>query len=142
MPLKIAPGMSGEHVFLVGFDDDGKPGVALLSGQVGNIVSADPVNVVIVLDSPSLPTDVDIKQDDGTVVPAGTVSQASGMLSIPPGAPNSTVNVTGSVRNSDGTQVLDDTGAPVGDLVDVVTIQATPKLLKREGVLFSNASSA
>jgi hypothetical protein len=133
--LKIGLKQSDDF-FVVGFDDANNPGVALLAGQVVTVTSADPSTVVIAQDASPRPTTADFTAGNGVVVPAGTVTQASGKVSAaqPPAQENVPVTVTSHIANADGSAVVDDTGAPIADISD--TVEVIPALLKSEGILF------
>lgn len=134
MPLKISPTQSDDF-FIIGKDDAGNPGVALLPGQVVAVTSADPLTVVIALDAVARPT------LGAAGVPDGTATLASGKVKAasPVAQMNVAVNCTAHIANADGTPVLDDTGAAVADQVDTVTVQAG--LLKTIGELFGTATA-
>ena len=136
MPLKMTKGQTDKY-FIVGLDANNAP-VALLPGQVVTVTSADPASVVITPDATALPTDADYSLLDGTLVPKGSITQQSGTVSFGPSAVIGTaVNVTNSIKNSDGTPVLDDTGAVIADETDTVTqIPAPGGVLRKEGELF------
>jgi len=139
MPLKMTKTQTDKY-FIVGLDDNNQP-VALLPGQVVTVTSADPASVIITPDATAQPTDADYALLDGTKVAAGSVTQQSGVVSFGSAAVvNTAVNVTNSIKNADGTPVLDDTGAVIGDATDTVTLIAAPGgQLKKEGELFGTA---
>jgi hypothetical protein len=136
MPLSMSLKQT-DKCFIVGQDDSGAPGVLLLPTQVVTVTPAD-ATVVITKDATSLPTDADYKLADGTLVPKGTATQFSGLVAF--GANpvvGAAVNVVLSIKNADGSAVNDDSGAPITDLTDTVTLVAAPLgQLKKEGELF------
>src|ERR1700730_7485750 len=136
MPLSMSL-KATDKVFIVGLDDNDDPGVPLLPTQVVTVTPADGT-VVITKDATPLPTDADYKLADGTVVPKGTVTQFSGIVAFGPNPVlNAAVNVVRSIKNTDGTPVLDDTGAVIADTSDTVTLIPAPLgVLKKEGELF------
>jgi hypothetical protein len=136
MPLSMSLKQT-DRVFIVGQDDSGAPGVPLLSTQVVTLTPADGT-VVITKDATPLPTDADYKLADGTAVPKGTVTQFSGVVAFGPNPVlNAAVSVVRSIKNTDGTPVLDDTGVAIADTTDTVTLIAAPLgVLKKEGELF------
>ena len=110
--------------------------MALLPGQVVTVTSADPATVVITADATARATVGAAGATDGTATLAsGKVAAASA-----PAQPGVPINVTASIKNADGSPVLDDTGAAIADQVDTVTIQ--PNLLKAIGELFGTATAA
>jgi hypothetical protein len=141
MPLRIGTAQVDDW-FAIGRADDGTPGVPLLDTQVATATSADPLTVIIGKDAITRNTQVAGTLADGTVVPPGTVTQASGKVSAakPPAQVNVPINVTLHLANTDGTPVLDDTGAPIADVVDTVTV--VPGLVKSEGMLFGAPAAA
>jgi hypothetical protein len=136
MPLSMSLKQT-DRVFIVGQDDSGAPGVLLLPTQVVTVTPAD-ATVVITKDATSLPTDADYKLADGTLVPKGTATQFSGIVAFGPNpVVGAAVNVVLSIKNADGSAVNDDSGAPITDLTDTVTLVAAPLgQLKKEGELF------
>jgi hypothetical protein len=136
MPLKMSLKQT-DKVFIIGQDDNGAPGVPLVSGQVVTVTPAD-ATVVITPDASAAATDADYDLADGTLVPKGTISQFSGIVAFGPNPVlNAAVNVVLSIKNADGTPVNDDSGAPIADLTDTVTLIAAPLgQLKKEGELF------
>jgi hypothetical protein len=136
MPLKMSLKQT-DRVFIVGQDDSGAPGVLLLPGQVVTVTPGD-ATVVITPDATPVATDADYKLADGTLVPKGTATQFSGVVAFAPTAVvNAAVNVVLSIKNADGSPVVDDTGAVIADTTDTVTLIAAPLgVLKREGELF------
>lgn len=134
MPVKLGTGFSDDY-FIVGLDDDGKAGLALLPGQVVTVTSADPATVVVTPDATPRAT------VGAAGAPDGTASLASGKVAAAasPAQVGMAINVTASIKNADGSAVLDDTGAAVADQVDTVTIQ--PHLLKAIGELFGTATA-
>jgi hypothetical protein len=136
MPLKMSLKQT-DKVFIVGQDDSGAPGVALLPGQVVTVTPAD-ATVVITPDASPAATDADYNLADGTLVPKGTATQFSGLVAF--GANpvvGAAVNVVLSIKNTDGSAVNDDTGAAITDQTDTVTLVAAPLgQLKKEGELF------
>lgn len=133
MPLQMSAGQT-DKVFIVGLSKSGKPGVKLLTGQVVT-VTPENATVIITPDASPLPTDADYALADGTPVPAGTATQFSGTVSLDPTAiDNAPVNVTSSIKNADGSPVLNNEKQPIADLVDSVT--QVPGLLESEGELF------
>jgi hypothetical protein len=134
MPLKLSP-TNSDTFFIIGKDDSGNPGVALLPGQSVSVTSADPSTVVITMDSPAKPTLGAAGVPDGTLTLAsGTVKAASPVAQM-----NVAINVTAHIANADGNPVLDDSGVAIPDQVDTVTIQAN--LLKSIGELFGTATA-
>jgi hypothetical protein len=133
--LKMNPSQSDRY-FLVGLDAAGKPGVILLDGQSNLVTSSDPSTVVVTPDASPAPTDVAYTLPDGTLVPAGTATLASGTVKAasPPAQENVAITITSHLQNADGSPVNDDTGAPIADVSDTVTI--VPGLLHKEGFLF------
>jgi hypothetical protein len=133
--LKMPVGKTDDF-FIVGFDDDGKPGIGLQAGQTCTVSSADPATVVITQDVTPRPTTVDLVAANGTPVPAGTATLASGKVTSPADAVQlkTPIIVTSHLANADGSPVLDDTDAPVADVTD--TVEIDPNLLKSEGILF------
>jgi hypothetical protein len=133
MPLRMGL-KNTDKVFIVGRGSAGTLGIALLPGQVDTVTPAD-TTVIITPDNPPLPTDADYNFADGTLVPKGTVTQFSGTVSFSPAAvPNAAVQVTQSIKNADGSPVLDQNGVAIPDLIDTVTL--VPELLAAEGELF------
>jgi hypothetical protein len=135
MPLSMGVGLTDDY-FVVGQTDSGAPGVQLLAGQVALVTSADPATVVITPDTTVRATTVPFTLADGTAVPAGTACLASGKVGSPavPAQPSVPITITVHLANTDGSPILDDTGAAIADLTDTVTI--VPGLLKKDGVLF------
>jgi hypothetical protein len=134
MSLKMPVGKNDDF-FIVGFGDDGKPGIGLQAGQTCTVSSADPNTVVIAQDATPRPTTADFVAANGTPVPAGTATIASGKVSDGPSPVLKTpVVVTSHLANADGSAVLDDTNQPVADVTD--TVEVDPNLLKSEGILF------
>src|SRR5208282_4748744 len=111
MPLILGQNQTDKY-FIIGLDDAGAPGIQLLAGQQCNVVSSDPLTVVITPDATPLPTDAAYTLLDGVAVPAGTATLASGTVSIakPPAQVGVAINVTATLTNADGSPVLDDTG--------------------------------
>ena len=140
MPLSMSLKQT-DKVFIVGQDDSGAPGVPLLPTQVVTVTPADGT-VVITKDATSLPTDAAYTLADGTAVPAGTATQFSGTVAFGPNPVlNAPVNVVLSIKNADGTPVLDDTGVAIADETDTVTLITAPLgQLKEEGKLFGKAA--
>jgi len=133
MPLRMSAGMS-DKVFIVGRSKSGKPGIKLLAGQVVTVIPEN-ATVIITPDASPLPVDADYVLADGTPVPKGTATQFSGTVSLDPTAvDNAPVNVTESIKNADGSPVLNNEGQPIADLTDTVT--QVPDLLESEGELF------
>lgn len=129
-----------DKVFIVGRDKSGAPGVKLLPGQQVTVIPAN-ATVIITPDASPLPTDADYKLPDGTDVPAGTVTQFSGTVSLDPTAvDNVAVTVTEHIQNADGSPVLNNEGQPIADLVDTVT--QVPGLLESEGELFGTPAQS
>lgn len=139
--LKLPAGKTDSY-FVIGKDDDGKVGIGLQPGQIATITSEDPATVSISPDTLPGLTSEDLTEADGTVVPAGTMSIASGKVvgAAAPAQPNVAINVTCKLTNADGTPVLDDENNPIPDLVDTVTV--VPGLLKSEGFLFGSTPVA
>ena len=137
MPLKMNGSMS-DDIFIVGLDDQNKPGDLLQPGQTSTITSADPATWVVTQDAAPRPTDKDYTLSDGTLVPAGTATLASAKIkaAVNPVQVNVPVNITNHLANADGTPVLDDTGAAIADDVDTATL--VPNLVKKIGLLFGN----
>lgn len=141
MPLQIGTGKS-DKAFVVGINDDGSVGAKLLPGQIATIVSADPATASFSQDSPSQPTDEALTDTEGTAVPVGTASVASGTVAgaSVPAQPNVPINFTCTLTNAaDGSPVVDDTGNPIPPLVDTVTV--VPGLLKSLGYLFDTVGA-
>jgi len=134
MPLKLGLKQSDDF-FIVGFDDSGAPGALLQTGQTCAVSSGDPNTVAISQDATPRVTTADFTAPNGVVVPAGTQSIASGKVSAgPTPVENTPITITAHNANADGSPVLDDSGDPIPDLTDTVTIN--PSLLKSEGILF------
>lgn len=133
MSLRMGAKQTDKY-FIVGLDKDGN-GVPLEAGQTCTVTSADQNAVAVTPDTPSLPTDADYRLADGTAVPKGTVTQGSGTVAFGPGAKASVpVVVTSHLANADGSPILDELGAPIGDKSDTVTL--APNLVAKEGELF------
>lgn len=131
--LKMAHNQT-DKVFIVGLDASKVPGVLLLAGQVVTVTPADGT-VIITPDPSPLPTDADYKLADGTPIPKGTPTQFSGTVSFDTSAvANVPVNVTASIKNTDGSPVNDPNGVAIPDIVD--SVELVPGLLAAEGELF------
>jgi hypothetical protein len=140
MPLTIGATTAPDDYFVVGRNDDGSPGAQLQPGQTATVTRADPATVVVTPDGTARVTSADFAFADGTAVPAGTQSIASGKVSAAtsPAQPGVAIVVTSHLANADGTPVMDDETPPVAvpDVTDTVTVQVSPKLLRSEGILF------
>jgi hypothetical protein len=137
MPIKLGIKATDKY-FVIGIDDAGNVGTALLAGQKASVVSADPATIVTVDDPTAQPTDSALVLADGTAVPQGTATQLSGTISVAttPAQPNVAVNVTLHLQNADGTPVLDSKGAAIPDVVDTATFVPSLPALAKEGLLF------
>src|SRR5260370_37860334 len=80
--MKIPVGKTDDF-FVVGFDDNGAPGIGLQSGQTCAVTSADPATVTITQDATPRVTGEDLVAANGVKVAAGAATIASGKAGSP-----------------------------------------------------------
>lgn len=137
MPLQLVAGNTDTYS-IVGEFLSKKVGAPLPAGATATLTSADPLTVILTPDPSPLPTPEDFTLPDGTDVPGGTATQASGVVSTPvsPAQIGVPITVTLHLANADGSPVLNVQGAPIADTTDTVTVVAATDGLENEGVLF------
>jgi hypothetical protein len=99
------PSGGSDRFFILGKDANGNVGAQLAQGASIAVTSADPATVTVALDPTPQPTDQAGTLPDGTAVPAGTPTVASGTVAAvnPPAQPGASINITAQVTNADGT---------------------------------------
>ena len=131
MPLNL-PDDDEAPYFIVGQNAKKAWGASLGSGQTITVVSADPATVGVTPDATPQPTPSELKMPDGTTIPAGTPTVASGMVSSAavPASPNQAITITATVNNADGSaaesisdtvSVVPGAAVAIGELFGAVT---------------------